>query len=117
MTYIKCWSCNRATDFYLDNCQHCGESIRDICDRMSFVNVDDIIQPLYGVGSTPLPHYLCLNCYFVNEVDAKVCKDCGQDLTREKLTESEQKKLKEEIFKFVQDIVFPKKNDKNSESK
>lgn len=117
MTYIKCWFCNRATDFYFDNCQHCGESIRDLGDRMSFLNVADIIQPLYGVGSTPLPRYLCLNCHFVNEVDAKVCKDCGQDLIRKKLTKSEQKKLKEELFEFIHTIVLPKKNDANSESK
>ena len=117
MTYIKCWFCNRITSPYSDLCKHCGESIRHLGDRMSFLNVADIIQPLYGVGGRSLPSNICLNCHFVNEVDTKVCKDCDQDLIRKKLTESEQKKLKEELFEFINTIVLPKKNDANSESK
>ena len=79
MTFIKCCSCNRATFFHSENCKHCGKSIKEVNDR-KYLDIDEIIRPLYGVGGTSLPRYLCPKCHFVNEVDAKVCEDCGQDL-------------------------------------
>ena len=81
MTWIICSSCNRTTFAYGNNCEHCGKSLKD----------GNEVTPLYGLGGEPLPRYFCHKCGFVNEADAKVCQDCGQDLSE--LSESDKEEL------------------------
>jgi hypothetical protein len=117
MTYIKCRSCNRVTFFYSDDCEHCGNSIKGIDDGKSFRGVDDIVQPLYGIGGALLPHYLCPKCHFVNAIDSKVCKDCGQNLSTKELSTSERKKIANEFLQELlgTELLRPPKDGQNSE--
>ena len=84
MTWTKCPECNKCTYAYGDTCDHCGASMKS-----------GGIIPLFGIGGTPLEHFVCRHCDYVNDFKATICENCGSTLL--KSFESRVKALKEVI--------------------
>jgi len=70
MTWTECPECQKATYAYGDTCDHCGAAF------------DGGVLPLFGLGGGPLEHFICRKCRYVNEPEARVCKNCGGTMAK-----------------------------------
>ena len=70
MTFVECPYCNKITFAYDDICEHCNKPWK---------GGDDIIL-MHGVGGMELPHYICRNFDYVNDIDEIECRHCEKRL-------------------------------------